>query len=383
MLHLENDYLIYVTSTELGWKIGTFIPETFIASETRDAMLTSLGFIGLAIVLLAVISILSIHYTVIRPIGRLTEASKKISDTGVLDFNIDSSPRGEIGTLSTSIGSMVKRIDEEAQGRERTLAELERYRDHLEELVHDRTKDLEIAKERAESADRLKSAFLATMSHELRTPLNSIIGFSGILLQELAGPINEEQRKQLGMVQASSEHLLALINDVLDLSKIEAGQLTLYKKPFDPQASLDKVLGTVRPLVEKKGLHLRTILELGDAKIIGDSRRFEQVLLNLLSNAIKFTDSGGITVEAKRKGDRAVIKVADSGIGIKKSDMDRLFKPFSQLDTGLTRQYEGTGLGLSISERLLKLMDGDISVKSEYGKGTEFTITLPLSDGDN
>jgi signal transduction histidine kinase len=256
-------------------------------------MATSLGFICLAIVLLAVLTILGIHYTVIRPIGRLTDASKKIAETGVLDFDIEHSPEGEIGTLTASIDSMVRRIDEEAKGRENTLAELEKYRDHLEELVKVRTRDLEIAKERAESADRLKSAFLATMSHELRTPLNSIIGFSGILLQELAGPINEEQRKQLGMVQASSEHLLALINDGLDLSKIEAGQLTLSKRPFDPQASLDKVLGTVRPLVEKKGLHLRAMLDLGDARIVGDPRRFEQVLLNLLSNAIKFTDAGG------------------------------------------------------------------------------------------
>ncbi|MHC1709343.1 MAG: sensor histidine kinase [Methanomassiliicoccales archaeon] len=383
MIHLENDYFIYYTSTELGWKIVTFIPESYIAAETTESMVTSLGFISLAIVLLAAITILSIHYTVIRPIGRLTDTSRKIAETGVLDFDIKSSSEGEIGTLTSSVGSMVHRINEEAQGRERTLAELERYRDHLEELVQLRTKDLEIAKERAESADRLKSAFLATMSHELRTPLNSIIGFSGILLQELAGPINEEQKKQLGMVQASSEHLLALINDVLDLSKIEAGQLTLYKTPFDPQTSMDKVLGTVRPLLERKGLHLRTILDLGGAKVVGDSRRFEQVLLNLLSNAIKFTDAGGITVEAKLKGGKAVIKVADSGIGIKKSDMDRLFKPFSQLDSGLTRQYEGTGLGLSISERLIRLMDGDISVRSEYGKGTEFTITLPISDGDN
>lgn len=383
MLHLENDYFVYFTSTDLGWKIGTFIPESYIAAETTESMVTELGFICLAIVLLAAITILSIHYTVIRPIGRLNDASKKIAETGVLDFNIESSSEGEIGTLTNSIGSMVSRIDEETKGRERTLNELEKYRDHLEELVQERTKDLAIAKERAESADRLKSAFLATMSHELRTPLNSIIGFSGILLQELAGPINEEQRKQLGMVQASSEHLLALINDVLDLSKMEAGQLTLYKKPFDPVASLDRVLGTVSPLLERKGLHLRKMVDLGGVQVVGDSRRFEQVLLNLLSNAIKFTDSGGITVEAKSKDGKAVIKVADSGIGIKKSDLERLFKPFSQLDSGLTRQYEGTGLGLSISERLIRLMDGDISVKSEYGKGTEFTITLPIFDGDN
>ena len=160
-----------------------------------------------------------------------------------------------------------------------------------------RTAELAVAKERAESADRLKSAFLATMSHELRTPLNSIIGFTGIMLQGLAGPLNAEQTKQLGMVQSSARHLLALINDVLDISKIEAGQLEIRAEQFDLRSSLEKVAALVKPLAEKKGLALRVVLSPDVGQAVSDRLRVEQVLLNLLNNAVKFTERGEVTLE--------------------------------------------------------------------------------------
>lgn len=219
------------------------------------------------------------------------------------------------------------------------------------------------------------------MSHELRTPLNSIIGFSGILEQELAGPLNEEQKKQISMVVESSEHLLALINDVLDLSKIEAGQLNLASETFDLRETLEKVIRTARPLADAKHLALETHVspEVGPAR--GDSRRVEQILLNLISNAIKFTDRGTVTVTAERDGDTVVIRVRDTGIGIRETDMDKLFRPFSQIETGLARQYEGTGLGLSISKKIVGMMGGTISVESEWGRGSTFSVTLPLGGG--
>jgi methyl-accepting chemotaxis protein len=254
---------------------------------------------------------------------------------------------------------------------------LEAHQD-LERKVAERTRELAQAKEAAESADRLKSAFLATMSHELRTPLNSIIGFSGILLQELAGPLNEEQKKQLGMVSDSSEHLLALINDVLDLSKIEAGQLKIANEPFELRPVIDKVIRSVRPMVEAKHLVLELEVAPDVEKVTADSRRVEQVLLNLLSNSIKFTEQGHIRITCLHQGSEVRISVADTGIGIKREDLEKLFRPFTQVETGLTRQYEGTGLGLSISKRLVTLMGGTIAVESEWGKGSTFSFTVPV-----
>lgn len=248
---------------------------------------------------------------------------------------------------------------------------------------------LRAAMEAAEAADRIKSAFLATMSHELRTPLNSIIGFTGIMLQGLAGPLNAEQGKQLGMVRDSARHLLALINDVLDISKIEAGELPVECEPFDLARSIEKVAAIVRPMADKKGLSLaiRVAPEVG--VIVSDARRVEQVLLNLLGNAIKFSETGSVLLQAERlcnfqaderhpAGPAVRLSVTDSGIGIKPEDMALLFMPFRQIDSALSRKHEGTGLGLAICRRLTALMGGSIEARSEWGHGSVFTVTLPL-----
>ncbi|MDP1534242.1 MAG: ATP-binding protein, partial [Rubrivivax sp.] len=250
----------------------------------------------------------------------------------------------------------------------------------LEGKVARRTAELSVAKDRAESADRLKSSFLATMSHELRTPLNSIIGFTGILLQGLAGPLNDEQGKQLGMVQGSARHLLTLINDVLDISKIEAGQLEVGREPFDLGASLVKVAAIVQPLAEKKQLALNLPAQPGLARALGDAHRVEQILLNLLSNAIKFTESGTVSLRAAAAdGGRIRVDIADTGIGIAPQDMAALFEPFRQIDSRLSRQHEGTGLGLAISRRLARLMGGSIEVDSRVHEGSVFSLLLPAA----
>ena len=263
--------------------------------------------------------------------------------------------------------------------------ELKELNAHLEERVSDRTRQLEqamrelaLSKERAEQADHSKSAFLATMSHELRTPLNSIIGFTGILLQRLCGPLNDEQDKQLNMVKNSAQHLLSLISDVLDISKIEAGQLTVAAEPFNLKESLQKVVQTIRPLAEKKGLELSLDIAPEVGELVSDLRRVEQILLNLLSNAVKFTDQGGVHVTCLLEQGSYLTTVSDTGIGIREEDLAGLFRPFRQVDAGLNRKYEGSGLGLSICKRLAELLGGDVGARSSYGSGSTFWVTLPV-----
>jgi signal transduction histidine kinase len=247
---------------------------------------------------------------------------------------------------------------------------------------------LALATQRAQHADSSKSAFLATMSHELRTPLNSIIGFSGVLLQELAGPLNAEQKKQLGMVRDSSRHLLALVNDVLDISKVEAGQLRIQRQSFNIREAIDHSVALVASLASKKGLSVEIHIAPDLGQIISDRRRIEQVLINLLNNAIKFTERGGVTLRADALDDYPAtssaatlpairIRISDTGIGIEDADLAELFQPFRQIENGLARQHEGTGLGLAISQRLLGLMGGHIDVISKKNEGSTFTVFIP------
>ncbi len=282
---------------------------------------------------------------------------------------------------SGQVGGIVI-FSEDITERKEAEEALRRARDELEERVAERTRELEQARDRAEAADRIKSAFLATMSHELRTPLNSIIGFTGILLQGLAGPLSEEQTKQLGMVQTSARHLLALINDVLDISKIEAGQLEVSWEAFDLRESLERATASVRPLAEKKGLALTADLSPELGEVVSDPRRVQQIVINLLNNAIKFTEFGGVrlTAEPLVGADSMPcvrIQVRDTGIGIQPRDLDLVFQPFRQVDTGLARRHEGTGLGLAICKRLADLLGAAIEVESEWGKGSVFTLILP------
>ncbi len=284
----------------------------------------------------------------------------------------------EIGVLedlgsTISYGMEAIRMQREHDVAHASLAEAHA---RLEERVLERTHELSVAKEAAESADRLKSTFLATMSHELRTPLNSIIGFTGILLQGLAGGLNPEQAKQLGMVQTSARHLLALINDILDISKIEAGQLTLSLETFDIRDSIASCVSGLRPLADKKGLLLRADVPDNIGPIRGDRRRTEQILLNLVGNALKFTDKGEVIITAAMRETRLEISVRDTGMGISPQDITTLFQPFRQVAVGLTRKHEGTGLGLSICRRLVELMGGTIGVESTLGVGSTFSFTV-------
>jgi len=254
----------------------------------------------------------------------------------------------------------------------RDITELKR----AEEALEERSKELAEADIQLKELDRLKSMFIASMSHELRTPLNSIIGFTGIILQGMSGEINEEQRKQLTLVKNSANHLLALINDVIDLSKIEADQIELVIEEFNLSDLIQEVNDSFKVAVDEKGLKLS--LEMSERLVIkSDERRTKQVIMNLVSNAVKFTDRGEIKIKAAKKDEGVEISVRDTGIGIEKKAMDKLFKAFSRIYTK-DMLKEGTGLGLYLSRKIADLLGGEISAESEFEKGSKFTFTLPL-----
>jgi PAS domain S-box-containing protein len=256
--------------------------------------------------------------------------------------------------------------------------ELQQARDHLEERVVERTLQLEQAKNAAEHSDRVKSAFLSTMSHELRTPLNSILGFTDVLLQGLSGPLNEAQQKQLQIVRDSSSHLRSLIEDVLDISRIEAGQIGLEFADVDVSDLVARRVEAFGPEAERKGVELRVDAHAAVPVIRSDRKRVGQVVNNLLSNALKFTDLGSVTVTLRTLHDRIEIAVADTGVGIPAESLSRLFNPFTQVIRPGGRLHEGTGLGLAISRNLARALGGDVTVASGADRGSCFTFWLPL-----
>ena len=233
------------------------------------------------------------------------------------------------------------------------------------------------ARDQAEAATQAKSEFLANMSHELRTPLNAIIGFSEVLHERMFGDLNEKQAEYAHDIHDSGRHLLSLINDILDLSKIEAGRMELDVTMFDLPSAIDNAVTLVRERASRHGLALTCDVDPGLGEFSGDERKFKQIMLNLLSNAVKFTPDGGrITVRARAKDPLVEVTVGDTGIGIAPEDLARVFEEFRQVGNASARKAEGTGLGLALTKRLVELHGGSIHVESAIGKGSTFTFTL-------
>ncbi len=227
-------------------------------------------------------------------------------------------------------------------------------------------------------ASRVKSQFLATMSHELRTPMNAIIGFSQVMLRQSKGGLNVPQQTMVERILSNSRNLLELVSDILDLSKIEAGRLELRPEPCDLLQLLETTIGQLRSLAEEKNLPIRVRSTLPHSRAFNDSMRVRQVLVNLISNAIKFTDSGEISIElSEPEPGRVAIAIQDSGIGIAPSDLEYIFEMFQQIDQTINRKYSGTGLGLAITRSLVEMMGGEITVQSQLGQGSTFTINIP------
>jgi len=360
-----------------------------------------------------------IRKRVLSPIGKLSEVVNKVT-AGNYSSHPLSKPSNEIGILAHSFNAMSGALREREEALkvsyeelrasneklQTTYSELERYKYELEEKVNERTRELEIANERLKKSmekvmatDRLKSEFLANMSHELRTPLNSIIGFTGIILQGIVGELNDEQEKQLNMVYDSAKHLLGLINDILDLSKIEAGKIEIIPARFEVKELIQMVEKMVSPMIEEKGSTFEVaISEDVPPTIYNDKNRIKQVLINLLSNATKFTESGEIRLtvgisdfesrisELGEEKESAIripqseirFSVADTGIGIKPEHLPDIFDEFKQIEGPLKEKPAGTGLGLAISRKIVEMMGGRIWAESEYGKGSCFQFAIPV-----
>ncbi|HSI08543.1 MAG TPA: ATP-binding protein, partial [Rariglobus sp.] len=234
--------------------------------------------------------------------------------------------------------------------------------------------------EQSLQANRMKSEFVANMSHELRTPLNGIIGFAEFLQDEKPGPLLPKQKEYLGDVLNSARHLLQLINDVLDLAKVEAGKMEMHPEVFPVHKAVEEVTAVIKGIAQKK--HIAVGIDVGEGleAVTLDQHKFKQVLYNLLSNAVKFSDDGGkVDICARRLDrDRLEVRVRDSGIGIKTGDLKRLFTEFEQLDSGTARRFEGTGLGLALTKKIVEFQGGSITVESELGRGSVFTVILPV-----
>lgn len=342
---------------------------------------------ALAAAVLGMGLVLLVSRSITDPLMKLMLATERIA-RGELTHRIPVQGGGELSTLAAAFNVMTVQLQEtietleqradalrESEMRNRTLnAQLER-------RVEERTAQLARAKDEAERANRVKSDFLARMSHELRTPLNAIIGFTDLLLERIGGDITAKQEDYLNDIRGSGSHLLALISDILDLSKVEADRMELRFSVIAIPDVVEEVLRTLRPLIFQKRLDVGAILDPDARRVRADLVRFRQILFNLVSNAVKFTPEGGLVrVEAQLVGDELEVAVVDTGPGIAREDQALLFQPFSQLkplgpDT--EAMGDGTGLGLSLVKRLLEMHGGRVWVESETGNGSRFVFRLP------
>jgi len=334
------------------------------AGEVGERLRSQLAVAAVVLPVLAGVSLLLsalLHRVVSRPVFELVWSTHAVAESGDYSRRVPRTSDDELGLLADAINELLAQI----QVRDAELRE---------------------ARDRAEEANRAKSAFLANMSHELRTPLNAIIGYSEMMREEAQDGGYEQFLPDLAKVHGAGRHLLSLINDILDLSKIEAGKMDLFVEEFAVSPMIEEVVATVAPLMEANRNRLEVRCPDDAGTLRADLTRVRQVLFNLLSNASKFTEDGRVRLQVGREtgleGERVVFEVSDTGIGMTDEQMDKLFRPFTQADASTTRRYGGTGLGLVISRRFCQMMGGDVEVESTPGEGSRFTVRLPARSSD-
>jgi PAS domain S-box-containing protein len=326
-----------------------------------------------------------------NPFGQIIGCMAPAGNVGLMGKLSETSPYGNAATFEVSERVVqMSMAPVEATGRIQlgvvavlrdvtALAGAEAEREQLLADLQKHSRQLEEAAERLKEMDRLKSQFIASMSHELHTPLNAIIGFSGVLLKGIDGPLTDAQRQDLETILKSGKHLLALIKDVLDVSQIWAGKMELALSDVDLAEMIEDAVASTIPLIGDKPIELMQALDPILPLVRADETRARQVLLNLLTNAVKYTEQGRVTVSAFRDDGHLVIGVADTGIGISPEHLEVIFEEFGRVDDSSTRKVDGLGLGLSISRRLVELHDGRIWVESEPGIGSTFYFSLPIA----
>lgn len=308
----------------------------------------------------------------------LTAVARQAIDAGQQNFDI-LQPISTAVLLISGIGAILHRLRVEFDARLDAMRESIQQTETARKQAEVARQQAEAERKRAEEADKAKSQFLANMSHELRTPLNAIIGYDEAMLGGMVGEFTSNQSKLLGHIQHNSRRLLGLINDVLDLSKIESGSLQVFLSPISPHKVIQETVESLRSLADEKQIYLKTQFSNTVPEVIlGDTNKLQQVLVNLVSNAIKFTDKGGVTVDVSVVDtSRWLLEVRDTGIGMPADALASIFEPFHQIDTTDKRKYKGTGLGLAISKRLVESLAGKIEVKSTPGEGSTFSVMLP------